>query len=236
MRIAWDIICWVIMASPLHIIMEMLKLFRPELHKVKRYFILYLKALANASLLSIHLGKLEEVDHYIKELKQHDENGNEHKQYRIILLELMRHNQGKQFSESVGLIERNKHLLGFFQDNARHEQFTQEKVYLIFHMITAYFGAQNYKQAAKLAREFIQMQKDTVKKDAYRMARIVNLIIHFELDNADLLVSELRSAHRMLKNEKKLFRFESIFLKFISRMDAPLSAKEKKNLVNCICL
>lgn len=56
-----------------------------------------------------------------------------------------------------------------------------------------------------------------VREDLYCFARIINLIIHYELGNTRLLRSEVRSTWRYLVQKQRTYRFETLLIQFIKR-------------------
>ena len=49
------------------------------------------------------------------------------------------------------------------------------------------------------------------------MSKIINLLIHFELENTDLATYEIRSLERSLKNNKSLFELEELCIQFMKQ-------------------
>jgi len=56
------------------------------------------------------------------------------------------------------------------------------------------------------------------REDVIANIRILNIIIHYEINNTDLLYHLLKSTYRYLKSRKRLYVFEELLLKFIKQL------------------
>ena len=96
-----------------------------------------------------------------------------------------------------------------------HHEFILGFSYNIF---CGYFGAGDYKNALKWMN--IMLNNDIfldTRPDVYRFAQIMNMILHFELKNHELLSYAIRSTYRTFLKQQKLFKFETLMLNFIQR-------------------
>jgi tetratricopeptide (TPR) repeat protein len=89
---------------------------------------------------------------------------------------------------------------------------------LRFNLFYAYFGVGDFNESLKWLNKIVNDWHVELRKDVYSFIRIINLIIHLELGNADLLSYEIQSAKRFFKKEERLFRFETIILAFIEEI------------------
>ena len=55
-------------------------------------------------------------------------------------------------------------------------------------------------------------------QDIHCFAKIFNLIVHIELKNESLIPYTYRSTHRYLKQRKREYKFENVFLKFVEQL------------------
>lgn len=95
--------------------------------------------------------------------------------------------------------------------------------------ITAVFlGAKKYRDALKWNNLIINEQEKNIREDIICFARIVNLIIHFELDNVLQLPYLLKSAYRYLHKRNRIFRYENCMLNAIRDI---LKTKETTGLI-----
>jgi hypothetical protein len=56
------------------------------------------------------------------------------------------------------------------------------------------------------------------REDVVANIRILNIIIHYEINNTDLLYHLLKSTYRYLRSRKRLYTFEELLLKFIKQL------------------
>ena len=86
-----------------------------------------------------------------------------------------------------------------------------------FNIAYLYFGAQQYEESKRWINKFFTIPSLYSKKDFYCIARILNLLIHYELGNFDLLEYTLKSTYQLLGRHAKLFRSEKLTLNFIKK-------------------
>lgn len=100
------------------------------------------------------------------------------------------------------------------------KQITSEshlKIVLFYAMAYTFLGAGKYHEANKYINRIINSADLQNRTDLYSFARIMQLIIHFELGNEDLADSLLKSVYRTLYKKNMLYKFESELLEFIGR-------------------
>jgi hypothetical protein len=73
------------------------------------------------------------------------------------------------------------------------------------------------RKALRYINEFLNNADAELKQDTYCIARIINLLIHFELENVELLENEIKSAHRYLSHRDRIYGFEQSILKFLNK-------------------
>jgi len=103
-----------------------------------------------------------------------------------------------------------------------------------FNLAFGFFGAGNYREALKWHNKLLNETDITIRPDVHCLARIMNLLIHYELGNQELLEYIIRSTYRFLYQRKRLYRFEDTLLNFI-RKDL-LSVKTQKELIQAFKL
>ena len=89
-----------------------------------------------------------------------------------------------------------------------------EEVMLFYYNICiTHFGVGDYKKALKYINLVLNNSETGLREDVYTFARLVNLIIHFELGNFELLEYTLKSTKRFVTKSMRDYKFETIFLK-----------------------
>lgn len=90
---------------------------------------------------------------------------------------------------------------------------------LVFYYNFAYicFGAGNYNEALTWNNQLLNDSDLSTREDIHCFGRILNLIIHYELGNNQLLEYIGKSTYRFLYKRKRLFKVETIILNFIKK-------------------
>lgn len=92
------------------------------------------------------------------------------------------------------------------------------KAYIDFQVGVIYLGMGEYNQALSWINKILNESKIDQKQDIYCFSQLINLILHFELDNNRFLPYAISSTKRYLKNRNRIYQFEEIFLKLISQI------------------
>lgn len=110
----------------------------------------------------------------------------------------------------------------------------------IYHnMVSIYFGAGMFREALRKLNLIINEPGNEIREDLVCFARVINLIVHYELGNELQLPYLMRSAYRFLHKRNRVLRFEKVIfehLRFLLRTrresEIPgILLKLKKNLI-----
>ncbi len=101
-----------------------------------------------------------------------------------------------------------------------------QETILYYNLSTICFGAGEYSLALRWLNLILNDKSIEITQELYCFSKILNLIIHLELGNDDLLPHIIRSTHRFLDQRKKLYKFENVFLDFIKKMSNYPDEKE----------
>lgn len=102
-----------------------------------------------------------------------------------------------------------------------------EEAVRIYHTISlAYFGVGEYNKALHWINKIINTNYQELRQDTIRISKLINLIIHFELGNEDLLSYIYKSSVRFFNNQEKQYKFESVFLSYFKKI--ALSKRDSK--------
>ena len=96
-----------------------------------------------------------------------------------------------------------------------------------YNISRAYFGSGDYKRALKYINLVLNNKETGLREDVYSFARLVNLLIHYELGNYDLLDYTIKSTKRSVAKNQKNYKFETVFLKDFKKL---LKVKDADNL------
>ncbi|MES2132719.1 MAG: hypothetical protein V4506_10230 [Bacteroidota bacterium] len=102
-----------------------------------------------------------------------------------------------------------------------------EELVKIYHIISMiYFGVGEYNKSLIWLNKIINTNYDDLRQDTIRISKLINLIIHFELGNDDLLSYIYKSSVRFFNNQKKQYKFETVFLDYFKKI--ALSKRDSK--------
>jgi hypothetical protein len=100
------------------------------------------------------------------------------------------------------------------------EQKTDPETKLILYSNLAHicFGTGSYKAALSWISKILSSSRDELRQDILAGAHVLNLFIHFELGNYELLEHLSRSAYNYLEQRGQLSKAEAIVVKFIKNI------------------
>lgn len=111
-----------------------------------------------------------------------------------------------------------------------HKTLLANRMVTYFNVAYAYFGTENYKKSLEWLNKAIDLAIRTgLRQDILTASLVINLIIHYELNNDALLPYVVRSTYRQLKKKKLLFKFEKSILDFI-RLKMPKIYTKKERI------
>lgn len=95
-----------------------------------------------------------------------------------------------------------------------------------FNYFYIYFGNAHYEKALDSLNAWLNTPKTAEREELQSLARILNLIIHYELDNSLLLESLLRSTERYLQKQSKVYQYEILLVKAVKLAEKSTNKKE----------
>ncbi len=102
-----------------------------------------------------------------------------------------------------------------------------EDLVRIYHTISmVYFGVGEYNKALHWLNRIINTNYDDLRQDVIRISKLINLIVHFELGNDDLLSYIYKSSVRFFNQQEKQYKFETVFLDYFKKI--ALSKRDSK--------
>ncbi len=94
---------------------------------------------------------------------------------------------------------------------------SQHRIGLYYNLAYLNFGAGKYHDALDWINQLLDEPDVKTREDLYSFGRILNLFIHYELGNDQLLEYIVKSTYRFLLKRKRLYKAESIVLKFLKK-------------------
>jgi len=183
---------------------------------------IYFSVLTNLIYVSTSLKKYEEVFQLMDKLKAVpetlDTSRNEDLEIKLFSsaysIEITLYNTLSEFEKAIGLIPAIEKGLERFGDKINRLR----KAYFYFNISIAYFGAEKYSAALRWTNKLFSEPNIDENQDIYCFARILNLIIHIELQNDDVIPYILTSTSRFLNTRNRVYKFETVFLEFIEQL------------------
>lgn len=195
---------------------KQLEIFAESPHNIETNPMVYLRSLGNKCLINAKRARKDSFAEgmlAIQLFAPPTALGKTYKLYLMHMLQLMSYVEASNYSGAVAHIEAGEN--SNLEVTNVHSTWYIEWMYVCFNSASAYIGLGNYKEALRYINEFLNKADPRLKQDTYCIARVINLLLHFELDNRDLLEYQLESAQRFLKSRKRLFKFEKAVLQFI---------------------
>jgi tetratricopeptide (TPR) repeat protein len=195
---------------------------------------IYLSVLSNTIYVGMRLGQWDEAFKYLDELRAFPqtlaERMNEDLEIRLFSLgkstELALYAQSGEFEKGLEIIPEIKLGLGAFQEHLSNVR----KAHFYFNIAVIYFGLEQYHEALKWVNKLLNNVDIDKSKDIHCIAQILNLVIHLELGNKELLPYTLRSTQRFLATRNKVFEFENVMLSFVNEMLKKRTNKSNEDL------
>lgn len=129
-------------------------------------------------------------------------------------------------SEGIRFIEAHEETI-----NANAPRFGLIKLLdIYFNACIFYFRAGDYKRAIHWLNKVLNNEKVEERQHIHCYSRILQLVIHYELGNAELLESLAKSTHRYLYRRNKIYAFDHLFLQYIKHIARDYYDEEKKKL------
>ena len=196
----------------------------------------YLALLSNAFICAVEGGRSEVAYHFLAEMLEFPaQYGLENrKNIQVWIVEI-----GGIHTVNLFMMERNLELireqLPVWEE--RVAEVGDEIRHISLLTFYYYFAVLNYllgehRQAAGWISLLLQNAEENVRKDLQSAARLVQLFLHFDLDNVGLLPYLESAAQRYAKSRDRLFRSEKRLLAFVRNVlaDVPSAAEFRKQL------
>ena len=204
---------------------ELVKLMKSKSHLLKEDVSGYIFAMTNLMLACGLLGKYSELEEHLEPFKRIkvqtiDDEFRVFKHYNSLKFRLCI--VSGEFEEGLKALK--QHL----KDSKKFDPQSFERGTFYFQYFYIYFGIGDYEKALEYLNQWLSLPKSVEREDLQSLARILNLIIHYEMDNTMLLEYLFRSTYRYLKKRNRAFEFEKKVLSFIQKAVKIQDRKELK--------
>ncbi len=119
-------------------------------------------------------------------------------------------------------------LQGHLKELKKLDKNLFERSSFYFQYVYIYFGVEDYDQALTYLNEWLNLPRSVEQQDLQHLARLLNLIIHFELENTILLTSLLRSTQRSLQKSGRYNTFEQFFVQCLRQANQSPGSRERR--------
>lgn len=142
--------------------------------------------------------------------------------------ELILNNMRGDFEKSILLIPALNQKLLVLGDKLNKEQL----ITFSFLKAYSYFGVGEFKQALHALNEVLNDNEQLLRQDLYAFARLLNLMIHFELENYEFLNYIIKSTNRYINKTERDYNIENYLIKQLKRLAKAVSPTEKQGIFN----
>jgi hypothetical protein len=187
----------------------------------------YLAALSNLTLACGMLEKYEEVEQCLLLFEQYQPRTRE----ESITWHLNYY--GKKMSHFIdsGNFSEASIVMREEQENAndirRQVDFDNSRFYFMYFYVT--YGVGDYDSALEYLNTWLNLARNKGRMDTESLARILQLIVHFETGNDLLLSSLVVSATRYLRSHDRLYNAEKLLLRYFKTYNSAALNSEKRN-------
>jgi hypothetical protein len=104
------------------------------------------------------------------------------------------------------------------------------KLIFYFDVFYGYFVLEEYQKAVKWLNKILHDRRAEIRQDIRNFGMVVNIILHYEMYDYDLLEYLIRSAQRLLEKNKETHKFELLVIAYIKKLIKADSPDEKRKL------
>ncbi len=177
----------------------------------------YVSSLNNLSIVQVELKNYEDALANVKKLRS-IETASSSLKIRIFVrsydTELNIYLRSGNFEKGIHIVreinERMKDLKGKINK--------ESETLFAYNISYLYFGVGDYINSLKYVNKVINDKELKIREDLQCFARILNLLIHYELGNYDLIDYAVKSTQRYLSRKNKLNKFELVTLNHIRNL------------------
>jgi tetratricopeptide (TPR) repeat protein len=174
----------------------------------------------------IENAKLDEAEKLIVEMRDlvnHNGFDNTDSEVKIFtasyIAELLINDRRGDFKKSLEVADEIVEGMAKYGDKINKEQ----SIVFYYNLAYVYFGNEEYNKALKWVNMLLNDNEQILRQDIYNFARFFNLVIHFELQNFELIDYLLKSTNRYLKKLEKEYRSEQVIMKYFRKLAKPQS-------------
>jgi hypothetical protein len=129
-------------------------------------------------------------------------------------LEILKYLTNGEFDKGIAMMKSIEEGLKKYEGKIPRDH----ELVLLYYICKFYLGAGRYEQALKYSNILLSHPLVSIRPDVYCYARIINLIVHYELGNDELLQYLIKSVYKFLIRRERLYKFETVILNFLRKL------------------
>jgi hypothetical protein len=131
-----------------------------------------------------------------------------------------------EFEEGLKTIKKIEAQLPFFEGKSNKEHLIA--FYLKFSVI--YIGLGDFNKSLFWVNKILNDNEKILRQDLYAYARLINLIVHYELNNLDLIEYLIKSTQRFLNKKNRDFELEKVIISYIRKLSKVSDQEKQKEI------
>lgn len=204
---------------------KLIALLESQPHYLRENLSDYIAALSNLILSCGMSQRYDEVHECLEKLRRlspitEDDRRKIHRQYYT--------NKFALCSYTGAFEEARREMERCLEEAAAFDSHEYETASFYSQFCTICFGCGDYDRALEYLNEWRNQPRSVEREDLQSLARILALMLHFEMGNNVLLESLLRSATRFLQKRNRLYDLERRFIHFMSELIRQPAPREQK--------
>lgn len=187
---------------------------------------IYSARVSNHCEVCLRMKKFKECDELLERLKNIEavstlEKSKNFYRYHDLLLRI--HIAKGDYKKALALVPPIEEGIKLYAENIHSGRIINMYYYISY----AYFGIGDFRTALRWVNKIISDKTD-LRSDLLCFSRLLNLMIHMELNNQMQLEYVFKSTYSYFIKRERLFKLEDYFLKFLKKNLEPLSAKDQQ--------
>ena len=183
---------------------------------------IYFSVLTNITYVCSQLKDYEHVFMFLKKLREVPQkfeiSKNEDLEIKLFSsaysIEMTIYNNLGEYEKALELVPKIEEGLEKYAGNLNKVR----EAYFCSSIANACFGAEKFSNALRWNNRILHNKAIDEIEDAHCFAEIMNVVIHLELKNDDIIPYTMKAAQRYLKAKKRVYKFETVFFNFISNL------------------
>ena len=130
-------------------------------------------------------------------------------QYYLHLLSIKHSLLKKDYNNAIYIIESQEEMILKIEESIINKNILQnEMMIMTFAKIEVYILSQKANKALKVINNYLNYHNKALKTDTFIISRLLNVIIHFDLNNFDYIEYEIISIKKWLKGKNNSYKLE----------------------------